>query len=106
MLTNNLSFHYYIIIHNIYYELLCNNGNLNYWLASRFVGLQESLSNFGLRFCKGGEIAVCSLFYSDGISYRSALSGYLRPVIILPPNCIVTDGEYDEAAGGWSMYHK
>ncbi len=93
-------------INNIYYELLCNNGNLNYWLASRFVGLQESLSNFGLRFCKGGEIAVCSLFYSDGISYRSALSGYLRPVIILPPNCIVTDGEYDEAAGGWSMYHK
>ena len=56
---------------NMYYKLLCSNGNSSYWLASRYVHANvTTLCMFGLRLMDLGSVDSSSLFMSDSNSWR------------------------------------
>ena len=86
---------------SMYYELLCNNGNLCYWLASRYANPDfSSYAIFGLRYVSFGDMLCKTLFYSDAdVDY---LSNRVRPVVSLKSNIINIDTDYD-TEGTWKL---
>lgn len=90
----------------IYYELLCNNGNLTYWLASRCVDTDNtSYASFGIRYVYEGGVYGIGLMYSNGNegSGSSRHYGYaIRPVVTLKADSINIDEGYD-STNGWSL---
>ena len=85
----------------MYYELLCNNGSSNYWLASRCVNTyNSSYAAFGLRGVIDGSVDGIAMFYSN--STTSSDNKYVRPVVSLPSDIINTNVEYDTGIG-WEV---
>lgn len=84
---------------SMYYELLCNNGELSYWLASRFTSTSSSaFPIFGLRNVYDGCISCNDLFNSVPGHYGES-SAFVRPVVSIPANSIDTSTEYNESTG-------
>lgn len=86
---------------SMYYELLCNNGNSNYWLASRYVGTTSSFAGFGLRYVMNGDVMGSNIFNS--YDYEDNRGRYIRTVISLDLDVINIDEGYDENNGGWQL---
>ena len=86
---------------SMYYELLCNNGTSDYWLASRFANtFSSSNAAFGLRYVINGHVYGTSMFYSDAdVNYNY---NRVRPVVSLPSNIINIDTDYNEV-GTWKL---
>lgn len=87
---------------SMYYELLCNNGSSDYWLASRYVNTySSSYADFGLRFVGGGDVNGIIMFYSDSrASYGNGRC--VRPVVSLPSNVIDLNTDY-VSVGKWNL---
>ena len=86
---------------SMYYELLCNNGNSDYWLASRYADAKWlSCADFGLRFVFNGKMTTFYLLYSDA-DVRTG-GARVRPVVSLPSNIINIDTDYD-TEGAWKL---
>ena len=89
-----------------YYRLLCNNGQGEFWLASRFsspgtnADSSDSFSTFGIKQVYNGAIySQDVLFYSLlGIQYQYGKS--IRPVVSIPYTAIDLDQEYN---GKWTI---
>ena len=87
---------------SMYYELLCNNGNSYYWLASRYVStFGESYANVGLRDVINGDVYGDNMFYSnnDTLNYNA----YVRPIVSIKSNSINIESGYDEVNNGWKL---
>ena len=86
---------------SMYYELLCNNGNSYYWLASRYVDCADSSSaKFGLRHQSYGYISGDQMFIAD--SNTSSSGTYVCPIVSLKSSVIDTGAGYNETTG-WSL---
>ena len=74
---------------SMYYELLCNNGNSNYWLASRYVNIgTSSNAYFGLRRVYSGNVS--GKFLVDSSSSTAGDHYYVRPVVTLGTDIEIT----------------
>jgi len=87
---------------SMYYELLCNNGSSDYWLASRYVNTySSSYADFGLHFVGGGDVNGIIMFYSDSrASYGNGRC--VLPVVSLPSNVIDLNTDY-VSVGKWNL---
>lgn len=89
------------IVKSMYYELLCNNGTSNYWLASRYANTSSStLVDFGLQDIYEGAVQGSDMFISD--ASLDSYERYVRPVVSLPISSIDITKEYNESTG-WSL---
>lgn len=88
-------------VNSMYYELLCNNGNFYYWMASRYVYANDiSCAEFGLRDVYYGEVG-CNVMFSSNSNLSSGYH-YVRPVVSLPSSMIDINTEYNESTG-WGL---
>lgn len=86
---------------SMYYELLCYNGNLGYWLASRYVGTDSSMyAEFGLRYVSYGGISGTWMF--KGYKRVNEHGTLVRPIVSLKSDIINIDAGYDETTG-WEL---
>lgn len=86
---------------SMYYELLCNNGNSYYWLASCYVYAGgSSYADFGLRRVNNGDVAGSGMFLSNSDMY--SYDRFVRPIVSLPSNVIDLDTNY-ETVGKWNL---
>ncbi len=86
---------------SMYDELLCNNGNSYYWLASRYVGTDDSsCAHFGLHYVNGGDVDGHYMFNSNSVVHGN--SRCVRPVVSLPVDAINISTQYNENIG-WSL---
>lgn len=87
---------------SIYYELLCNGGEGNYFLASRLTMVEDSTK---AGFCMGRVRA--GAVWGDGLFYSNAAPDYaynsLRPVVTLPMSYIDMDKGYESNGDIWSV---
>ena len=89
---------------SMYYELLCNNGNSYYWLASHSSDASDTSSaNFGFRGVYNGAISSDRLSNSDGIT-NGNYDRYdrVRPVVSLPSGVIDLETDYN-TEGTWNL---
>ena len=88
---------------DMYYELLCNNGDLNYWLASRCVNAYyNDFPEFGIRTVNNGDIHFNIMFSAMEYMPLGEGDNYVRPVVMIQANVIDTSTDY-EIEGYWKL---
>lgn len=86
---------------SMYYELLCDYGKSDYFLASRGTGIEYSSgADFGLKFVVHGDINYDPLITSNAAEGKLYYS--VRPVVSLKSNIINLDTDYN-TTGTWKL---
>lgn len=104
---------------NIYYELLCNNGESKYWLASRVLthamhgpiysnyGNLYTYTIFGLSDVYNGGISYGSLHGSNSDHYYapkySARTRFVRPVVTLSADVLNMNAGNGSSESPWGV---